>query len=265
MLKARIITALPLAVIAVVLVFLLPDRGFALVIGLLMLLGVWEWAALCGYSTSGSRMLIVAGSILLAGLLVFVSESVALWILLVSVVWWLWSFVQLSTPVNDSRMLGVGRGMFIFIPSWFALQWLHQQAVSGPLLALSVLLVVWLADTGAYFAGRRWGHHKLAPRISPGKTIEGALGGILVVLLYGLISSYWLVSTPKGLAWWLLICLLTAVFSIVGDLLESRQKRYAGVKDSGSLLPGHGGVLDRIDSLTAAAPLFALLWYALKP
>jgi len=265
MLKARVTTALPLAILAVVLVFILPTTVFALLIGLLMLLGVWEWTALCRLDNIRSRLLILFVTLVSAALLWGLSRPAVLWFLLLALSWWLWSLIQLSTPVSDSRLLGAGRGLFIFVPAWFALQWLHQQTVSGPLLALSVLLIVWLADTGAYFVGRRWGSHKLAPRISPGKTIEGALGGLLVVLLYGLVSSYWLVTTPTGLLWWLLICLSSATFSILGDLVESRQKRFAGVKDSGSLLPGHGGVLDRIDSLTAAAPMFALLWYLLKP
>jgi len=187
-------------------------------------------------------------------------QSAVIWFLLVSVVWWLWSAWCLASPVKDSRVFGSVRGLFVFVPAWFALQWLHQQADTGPLLALSVLLVVWMADTGAYFAGRRWGYHKLAPSVSPGKTVEGAAGGMAVVLCYALLSSYWLETSSMGLLTWLIICLASALFSILGDLVESRQKRHARVKDSGSLLPGHGGVLDRIDSLTAAAPLFALLW-----
>ncbi|HED12819.1 MAG TPA: phosphatidate cytidylyltransferase [Gammaproteobacteria bacterium] len=265
MLKTRVLTAFPLAVLAVVLVFVLPTAWFALLVGLLILLGIWEWATLCGLKDLRSRTLLLLATIVLATLLWYLPSPAVLWFLSVSVLWWLWSFLLLPSPVSHSRLLGAGRGLFIFVPAWFALQWLHQQPTFGPFLALSVLLVVWMADTGAYFAGRRWGRHQLAPRISPGKTIEGAAGGLLLVLLYALFSSYWLVTTPVGLLWWVITCLCSAIFSILGDLLESRQKRHAGVKDSGSLLPGHGGMLDRIDSLTAALPLYALLWYTLRP
>jgi phosphatidate cytidylyltransferase len=130
--------------------------------------------------------------------------------------------------------------------------------VLGPLEVLLVLLLVWIADTAAYFVGRAWGRRKLAPAISPGKTWEGAIGGAVGVLVYAIILGTFI----EGLSWvpYLLAAALLAVLSIVGDLFESAAKRQAAVKDSGTLLPGHGGVLDRIDSATAALPAAALLW-----
>jgi phosphatidate cytidylyltransferase len=132
----------------------------------------------------------------------------------------------------------------------------------GPLEVLRVLVLVWIADTAAYFVGRAWGRRKLAPAISPAKTWEGALGGLIGALAYAIIGGFWI----QGIAWvpFLAAAALLAMVSIVGDLFESSAKRQAGVKDSGSLLPGHGGILDRIDSAAATLPLAALLWPLVK-
>jgi len=119
-----------------------------------------------------------------------------------------------------------------------------------------LFLIVWLADTGAYFCGRAWGRRKLAPMISPGKTIEGAVGGIVAAGVFAAFVAWWIGAEANCSLAWLAVSIVTSLFSVIGDLWESRMKRIAGVKDSGSMLPGHGGVLDRIDSVTAAAPLF---------
>jgi len=128
----------------------------------------------------------------------------------------------------------------------------------GALEVLLVLILVWIADTAAYFVGRAWGRRKLAPAISPGKTWEGAAGGLLGALAYAIICRFFI----EGIAWapYLAAAALLAMVSIVGDLFESAAKRQAGVKDSGTILPGHGGILDRIDSATAVLPVAALLW-----
>jgi phosphatidate cytidylyltransferase len=155
-------------------------------------------------------------------------------------------------------------GLLVLIPAWAGLVWIHQLS-RGPYLVLFLLVLIWIADSGAYFAGRRWGRRKLAPLVSPGKTREGAYGALAGGLLWGgVLAALYGVSVPQQ-GCLVLLCLLTVVASIVGDLYESLSKRERGVKDSGSLLPGHGGILDRIDSLTAAAPVFALGLHLIGP
>jgi phosphatidate cytidylyltransferase len=167
--------------------------------------------------------------------------------------WWLlalvWVFLY-PTPV--SRALCWTVGALVLIPAWLALDLLYQLR---PALLLFMLIIVWAADIGAYFSGKRFGRVKLAPSISPGKTWEGVAGGLLAVLLLVVGRGYW---AGSDLAVLVPFCLAVAMISVVGDLTVSIFKRNAGVKDSGSLFPGHGGLLDRIDSVTAAAPLFAL-------
>jgi phosphatidate cytidylyltransferase len=150
-------------------------------------------------------------------------------------------------------------GLLTLIPAWVALMNLHSTPDYGPRYALFLLLLIWIADSGAYFVGRRWGRTKLAPRISPGKTWEGVVGALTVTLA---VAGAGAVSL--GVRRWgafILICVITVSFSVVGDLPESMLKRQYHTKDSGHLLPGHGGILDRVDSLTAAAPIFLLGLY----
>jgi phosphatidate cytidylyltransferase len=153
------------------------------------------------------------------------------------------------------------RGLFILLPAWYAILYLHQQDPRSPLVIVCLFVLVWLADSGAYLAGSLYGKTKLAPGVSPGKTLEGALGGLIAVAAAALASGMlvWRMSAD-ALALWLAVALVAALFSVMGDLVESQAKRAAGVKDSGRLLPGHGGVLDRIDGFSAAAPPFALGW-----
>jgi len=147
-------------------------------------------------------------------------------------------------------------GLWVLLPTWVGFSVLRE---SGAAWLLFVLLLVWGADIGAYFVGRALGRHKLAPRVSPGKTWEGVAGGLMVTALLAIVFASW---QSLGVAGGLMLMLATAVVtlvSVLGDLLESMLKRHRGIKDSSQLLPGHGGVLDRVDSLTAAVPLFALL------
>jgi phosphatidate cytidylyltransferase len=153
-------------------------------------------------------------------------------------------------------------GALVILPAWAALCTLHASAERGPTVTLMLLMLVWLADIGAYFAGRRWGEKKLAPAISPGKTWEGVYGGLLSSLLFAAIAG---AIFSRSLSWtlaFMMVSLLTVMFSVAGDLLESLMKRQSGIKDSGNIIPGHGGIFDRIDSLVAAAPLFLIgfLW-----
>ena len=165
-------------------------------------------------------------------------------------------------PLSNA-LLGLTTGAVLILPTWLALVQLRQ---AGPLALLAIMVVVWLADIGAYFAGRRFGKHKLAPNISPGKTWEGAIGGGLAVVAYGFLLSSKLPASLAGKELRLLAVLIALTsISVIGDLFESLLKRQAGLKDSSTVLPGHGGVLDRIDSLTSTLPLVALIWLLTLP
>ncbi len=156
-------------------------------------------------------------------------------------------------------------GWLILVPPWVSLVSLHGRTGNGAYLVLTLLVLIWSADIAAFFAGRRWGRRRLASHVSPGKSWEGVIGGLLAVAAVAVVSGVLLELADAQLLLFLVLCLATALISILGDLTESAFKRQVGLKDSGRLLPGHGGVLDRIDSLTAAAPLFAAGMLGLFP
>jgi phosphatidate cytidylyltransferase len=161
---------------------------------------------------------------------------------------------------NRSATIAVA-GVIVLAAPWVAFMALRDEF--GPAYVLFLFLLVWIADIGAYFAGRRWGRRKLAVTISPGKTWEGALGAGMAALMFALAGAA-VLGVGARWPWFVAICMVTVGFSIVGDLFESMLKRQCGMKDSGTLLPGHGGVLDRVDSLTAAAPIFLLGLYGMR-
>lgn len=261
MLGKRIITALILAPLAIAGIFLLPNHLFAIIFGAVFLVGAWEWARLLG----GTRLwlllypAIIAALMLLSWLYLMPAHlEIILWL---AAAWWLLALVlvALYPKAHDiwyHPVRGVFIGLLVFIPSWAALVYLQGQY--GPYWVMLMMFVIWGADTGAYFSGRALGRHKLAPRASPGKTWEGVVGGLVVSVLvsWGIIHLFELQIVVD--AAYVLLVILVVMVSIVGDLLESIFKRQAGVKDSGSIFPGHGGVLDRLDSLFAAAPVFVL-------
>ncbi|HLD68495.1 MAG TPA: phosphatidate cytidylyltransferase [Pseudomonas sp.] len=266
MLKQRIITALFLLPIALCGFFLLEGGHFALFIGAVVTLGAWEWARLAGFEAQPKR---VAYAVLVALLLggLYRLPALAPWLLAVAVLWWaLATLLVLSYP-GSSRYWGGAPGklligLLILLPAWQGLMLLKAWPL-GNLLILAVMVLVWGADIGAYFSGKAFGKRKLAPRVSPGKSWEGAIGGLLFSLGLTLAVGLYRGWASADLALALLIAAGVVAISVVGDLTESMFKRQAGVKDSSQLLPGHGGVLDRIDSLTAAVPVFAvLLWLA---
>ncbi|MEW5770053.1 MAG: phosphatidate cytidylyltransferase [Pseudomonadota bacterium] len=255
----RILTALPLIAGLLAALFWASEAVWMLLMWLVLILGGWEWARLRKLDNLPA---FVYGLTLL-GLSMFALESqweVAAWTYLPVALFWLAAPFLLWRGVRFQQTpLVLALGALLLTGTCLAMISLRRE---DPLLLLAVMGLVVLADSGAYFAGRRFGKHKLAPAISPGKTWEGAIGAFIVVTLYAvLVWAYWAqarlgIGLPMllGVAWLLL------VLSILGDLFESWLKRLAGVKDSGSLLPGHGGVLDRIDSLTAVLPVAALLW-----
>ncbi len=258
MLKQRVITALALLPLIVLLVWLAPTWLLALVAGGIILMGAWEWAVLSGENTLLLRFShTVLAAILLYLLWLSRQDILILWIVaLTALAWWLIAlFWVLSWRREFHSRIKSFCGMLTLIPAWAAFVSLHA-GKNGVAKLLFLLALIWAADIGAYIAGKGFGKHKLAPEVSPGKTWEGVAGGTLALLLVSLLGV-WKVLPSQGYSL-IFICLITGWLSIVGDLSESLFKRQAGVKDSGRLLPGHGGVLDRVDSLTAALPAFWL-------
>ena len=252
MLKTRVITSVIALLLLGVILFVIPPRATEVVIGLLVLAGAWEWSGFLGVKSSAVRALYVLLIAVLCAVPYLVPD-VAVIVLQIAFAWWLVAFVwAMLFPTPIPTIVRWVCGALVLVPLFVALVLLYREGAEKLLFAL---LIVWSADAGAYFAGKQFGRVKLAPSISPGKTWEGVFGGMLVVALFVIAGSQW---TDASLAVLLPFCLAVAGISIVGDLTVSMFKRTAGVKDSGKLFPGHGGVLDRVDSVAAAAPLFML-------
>ena len=261
MLKQRIITALWLLPLALVGFFVLQGHAFTAFIGLVMALGGWEWARLAGLEAQPARVGFAAAVLVL---FVLLSQSVpALPVLLLALAWWLLATLMVFAYPKSAGWWGglPGKlliGLLILLPAGIALIWLKTQPQAN-MLILTVMLMVWAADIGAYFSGRAFGKRKLAPAVSPGKSWAGLYGGLLASVLVAAVCGLLLGLSAGQLVLFVPAAAVVVLFSVIGDLTESMFKRTAGIKDSSNLLPGHGGVLDRIDSLTAALPLFALL------
>ena len=263
MLRQRILTALALVPLVVAAVLYLPSWGFAVAIGLIVVLGMFEFARLGGI-TPGALLWGCQLAVLLLMLFAYPVLDIALvkGVILVAAMLWLaiTALVFFGRPdvtlQQKVRPLVLISGALFLVVTWLAMVRLHRMGDTGPALVMFLLLLIWSADTGAYFAGKQWGSRKLAPFISPGKTREGMYGAVAAAAVCA--TLFWLFGTTDsvGFSAFLALCVLTTVVSIAGDLWESVYKRRRGVKDSGQLLPGHGGILDRVDSLLAAAPFF---------
>ncbi len=265
-LARRSATALVLGPLVIAAVLWLPPSGFALFMALVILAGAWEWAGLAGFSAAPQRLLYVG--LIGTGLALLWAVPVwQPWLVGAAALWWVattWALARVRQvePRHGPDLPTAAVGLLVLTAPWAALVQLQGRETVGPVLVLFLLLLIWFADSAAYFAGRRWGRVKLAPALSPGKTWAGAYGALVVAALGGLLlgpvlaPEHGLDLTATLAA--VLVCALTVVVSVVGDLYESLLKRRRGLKDSGAALPGHGGFLDRIDSLTSAAPLFLL-------
>ncbi|MDR3477800.1 MAG: phosphatidate cytidylyltransferase [Gammaproteobacteria bacterium] len=258
MLKTRLLTALILIPIFIFLVLKLSNIAFALLTAFFVLLGAYEWARFMGLQKKSQRFCYV--------FLIFLGMKFSLsvfipYALIVTLVWWLVAFVMVvSYPKGHERwsqslFLRGLMGVMVLIPAWIAINFIRLNE-NGPIILLYLCVLIWGADSGAYFAGRQWGKTKLAPAVSPGKTREGFYGALFTTILIAFIGMQWdIVAAPLWVV--MALALATVLFSVLGDLFESMMKRNVGLKDSGNVFPGHGGLLDRIDSLTAAAPVFA--------
>lgn len=262
MLKQRIMTAMVLAPLALFGVFGLPLSPFVFLMDAIMLLAAWEWANLAGYQGIKARLVYVVLMALAVALCHYFYLHISVFSVLVfAVACWLLAFFWVCRFPRvsgwSSRFSRGVIGFVVLLPCWFALISM-KGAEQGEALILLLLLLVWGADVGAYFAGKRFGRTKLAPKVSPGKTREGLYGGLVacfvVAAAYGLVVG---LDAARILPL-IILALLTGLISVLGDLFESMLKRHRGIKDSSQLLPGHGGVLDRVDSITAASPLFVL-------
>lgn len=257
-LRQRIFTALLLAAVVIAVLFWLPPRAAVLVVLVVMLAGAWEWAGFFGWASPARRAAyLVAIGMAIGAAWWYTSDGARLVLFLrASALWWTAAFLWIALASGrGGRGAAFLVGFAVLVPAAVGLARLALVQPNGQLLLLYLLVLIAAADVGAYFGGRTLGRHKLAPRVSPGKTWEGFGAGMLGAAAAAALGAR-LFDQP--LLPWLAVCVLVALVSVVGDLSESQFKRRAGLKDSGNLLPGHGGILDRVDSLAAAGPMFLL-------
>ena len=271
-LRLRVMTALIALPLTLFLLFWLPTAWLGLVVFLLLAIGLYEWTRLSEAGAVASALLYCV--MIALGPLVFAAErlfgfDLRLAVLGFGSIFWAFAlFVVVRFPASSHLLPPAPRGLIgavLLACTWTALTYLKQ--VEGEWLIVWLLVVVWIADSGAYFGGRRWGRRRLAPAVSPGKTIEGAVAGVLASSLFGTAFAALLpdlLNLGLGIVFWLLASFVIALLSILGDLFVSLLKRLACAKDSGGLFPGHGGVLDRLDSLISTAPLLATCVYVMS-
>jgi phosphatidate cytidylyltransferase len=262
MLMTRILTAIVLVIVLAVVLLLLPASMAVGALGLLALAGAWEWAAFAGLTRTPARAAYVAACLVLMTVLwgYAATPDGFRHVMVAALLWWLAVFAWILTAPRRGRpWLAALAGLFALVPMWVAMAKLFESGPIGRELVIFSMILAWASDVGAYFVGRQFGRLKLAPWVSPNKTWEGFLGGLAAGFAAALVGQLWFGFEARA---FLPLCVAVVLASVVGDLAESMFKRQCGIKDSGRLLPGHGGVLDRIDSLTAAIPVLALglLW-----
>jgi phosphatidate cytidylyltransferase len=261
----RVLAAVVLIPVVVAAILWLPTAGFAMLLGAFAVVGGHEWCRVGQLPRALHTVFVGSLTVALIGGYFALHSNVFVQIILaMAILWWLLAFVAVVAWQRDTGFawfefaaVRVGAGVLILYPSWVSLVWLHEQR---PTMVLFVMVLIWVADSAAYFAGRQFGRRKLASRVSPGKSWEGVAGGLLAVMCLAAGVAVASDHSMEVSALFVGLSFVVAVASVLGDLIESLFKRRAGVKDSGTLIPGHGGVLDRIDSLTAAGPCFALGW-----
>ena len=286
MLKERVLSAIVMVIVALAAIFWLPPLAFTIALSALVVLGMWEWAQFAGFKSQMSRVVVAGATTCILLLLIvantdyisaarFITDANAI-VLFIACAWWVIAFGLVVTYPNSAKLweksvvaklLFALCTLFPFLIGLLAIRFNNYSvnAYQGTYLLLYVFLLVWGADSGAYFFGRALGKYKLAPRVSPGKSWEGALGGLFTS---GVIAFVFLQATPDDVFGraletvpFIVVSVATVAISVLGDLAESMFKRQAGIKDSSNLIPGHGGILDRVDSLTAAIPFFATMFF----
>ena len=268
MLKQRFLTALVLLPIMIGGIFYLPPASFMIFIGAIVAIGAWEWANLSGITSVTGRIGYALFTSACLSLLWFFDLEQEPELLYIALAWWVLAFLLVRTHPKFSSFwsapaIRLLMGLVILVPMWIGFVQIKSYPYSDYLI-IFVLFIIWGADIGAYFAGRKFGKNKLAPNVSPGKSWEGVYGGMITTMIVALMGGFLLQNNTGidlSIKQWLLLFATTfvvTVVSVVGDLVESMAKRHRGIKDSSNLLPGHGGVMDRIDSMTAALPVFAL-------
>jgi phosphatidate cytidylyltransferase len=271
MTRTRVVAALVMAPDASAAILLLDTPWMMVAAAAVFLAGLWEWFDLAEVEDSLHKWMLLIANLGLMVAIVWASHSreggtLVLYQLasIIGIVWWALALLWLSrfefgsNHASWARAIKLAAGTLAVVPAWCALTWLHADGPNGHKWLLTSLAAIWAADTGAYFAGRHLGKHKLAPRVSPNKTWEGLLGGLVVGTLVALAFSLLADANPADLPKVALVAAASILVSVVGDLFESLLKRHAGKKDSGTLIPGHGGALDRIDAVLAALPVFAV-------
>lgn len=264
MLKARILTALVVLPLFLSALFFLQDIFWAIVLLSLTVIGSREWSRLAGFSVKNTIVFMLLTTVIGGELLFQLSESLKtniysielIWVYGLSTAFWI-----IAVPPYLKQLFTIKQPFILMLIGWIVLLptclALYQLRAIGPMLLLGFMATIWISDSAAYFTGRSLGKRKLAPQISPNKTWEGVAGALIAVLIYGLIWDFWF--NEQSLAAKLIpLLLFMAILGIIGDLYESLMKRQAGVKDSGNILPGHGGILDRIDALTSSLPFATL-------
>jgi len=259
MLKLRFITALLLIAATLAVILFLPLYLFTAITTAMILFAAWEWSILAGCKKYLHRVLYV---IFIAAILWSSWYAAIIPILFASLIWWIIATCLIvaypkSAAIFQSIYVRALIGVFTLVPCWLSLI-IIRSAGNGIIILLFILCIVWGTDIGAYFSGKWWGKRKLAPCVSPNKTWQGLYGGVLTAIIVAVTGCIVFNTSPSSWLIIIMISILAALFSVVGDLLESMLKRYMHIKDIGNYLPGHGGLLDRIDSLTAALPIFLL-------
>jgi phosphatidate cytidylyltransferase len=256
----RLITAIILIPLTIIGLFYLTPPWFCILTGLLSLAAALEWTNLMGVKSIYGRAFYLLIAAIIFTWILFISVQK---VFLAAFIWWIIAAILVMTYPKSNKWWNKGvvargmMGLFVIAPCWAALNFMRNQN-DGILAILFLFVLIWGADSAAYFTGKKWGKTKLAALVSPGKSTQGCYGALIFSALITLLVL-WLGGIPRAIwSFALILSLVTVIFSILGDLFESMMKREVGLKDSGRLLPGHGGLLDRIDSLTAAAPIFVL-------
>jgi len=262
-LMQRLLTAAGLIPIVVWFVMFSDEAAFTFILSIIVFIAAYEWSVLSGFTEKVSQYTFAVGVLCISHVLNVLDAAIVYVLMSASLFFWLLVVVFIIVKPKNLLEMAIGRlsmlvlGSIVVGLTFVSLSQIRLGFQQGPELLMYLLLLIWIADSGAYFAGRALGKHKLSPVISPGKSLEGVAGGLLACLVFAFFGAQYFAIESMFL--FIAMSIFIAFVSVYGDLFESLMKRRANVKDSGSILPGHGGILDRIDSLIAAGPVFMAL------